>query len=95
MAEAPPDKRSVEANIHEVWMRLSTGRLKVFESCLPWFEEFRLYRRDDNGKIVRENDHLMACTQYLCKTGVGRMITKPDPNKNRRPRRSYELGPWS
>jgi hypothetical protein len=30
------DTRSVEANIHEVWTRSSTGRLKVFET-MPLF----------------------------------------------------------
>lgn len=72
-----PDKRSVEANILDVWTRMVTGRLKVFASCLNWFEEFRLYRRDEKGQIIRENDHLMASTQYLCKSGIARMRLKP------------------
>ncbi len=72
-----PDKRSVEANILEVWTRMVTGRLKVFASCLAWFEEFRLYHRNEDGAIVRENDHLMASTQYLCKSGIRRMCIKP------------------
>src|SRR5262249_26010373 len=75
---ALPDKRSVEANIHEVWTRLSTGRLKVFETCSAWFEEFRLYRRGENGQIIRENDHLQAATQYLCKSGLPKMLTLTD-----------------
>jgi phage terminase large subunit-like protein len=73
-----PDKRSVEANIHEVWTRLSTGRLKIFESCMAWFEEFRLYRRNANGQIVRKNDHLQAATQYLCKSGIAKMVTEAE-----------------
>jgi phage terminase large subunit-like protein len=82
-----PDKRSVEANIHEVWTRLATGRLKIFESCVQWFDEFRLYRRDENGKIVRENDHLMASTQYLCKSGLALSSTKPEPRTAQPPRK--------
>ena len=41
--------KAVEAGIQEVWELLSAGQLKVFRSCGPWFDEFRLYRRDDKG----------------------------------------------
>jgi hypothetical protein len=73
-----PDKRSVEANIHEVYVRLTTGRLKFFKSLAILFDEFRVYRRDENGKIVRDNDHLMACLQYLCKSCVRLMKTRAE-----------------
>lgn len=56
--------KAVEAGIIDVWQRLSAGRLKVFASCGPWFEEFRLYRRDEKGRIVKEFDHLMDATRY-------------------------------
>ena len=72
-----PDKRSKEANILEVWLRLTTGRLKIFKSCMAWWDEFRLYRRDENGKIVKANDHVMDATQYLIKTALNRMKVKP------------------
>jgi len=52
----------VESGLYAVWNRLSTGRLKVAKSLSAWFAEFRLYRRDDKGRVVKENDHLMdAC----------------------------------
>lgn len=72
---------AVEAGIHDVWTALSTGRLKVFKSLAPWFDEFRLYRRADNGKgtIVKENDHLMDCTRYWWRSGRGVAIVKPVP----------------
>lgn len=57
---------TVEAGIYEVWQRMSTGRLKVFASLSNWFMEYRLYRRDEKGRIVKENDHLMDDTRYLC-----------------------------
>ena len=55
-----------EAGIYNVWMRLSTGKLKVFRSCRNWFDEFRIFARDENGKIMNEQKfHLMAPTRYL------------------------------
>jgi len=57
--------KSVEAGLLEVLDRLSTGRLKVFSTLQHWLSEFRLYRRDDKGRVVKENDHLMDATRYL------------------------------
>ena len=68
--------KAVEAGIQEVWEMLSSGRLKVFDSCGQWFEEFRLYRRDANGKIVKQHDHLMDSTRYLVRSRHQRMKTK-------------------
>ena len=68
--------KAVEVGIQETWELLSGGRLKVFESCSQWFEEFRLYRRDDKGRIVKQNDHLMDCTRYLVRARHDRMKTK-------------------
>lgn len=47
--------------IYEVWQRLSSGRLKVFRTLENFLQEYRIYRRDDKGKIVKSNDHLMDC----------------------------------
>jgi hypothetical protein len=71
-----PDK-AVEAGIQEVWELLSAGRLKIFSSCSAWFEEVRLYRRDDKGRVVKKDDHLMDATRYAVRSGRNRMKTKP------------------
>ena len=70
---------AVEAGIHKVWLRMSTGRLKVFKSCQNWLSEFRIYRRDEKGHIVKENDHLMDSTRYLVQEceRTDFMITRP------------------
>lgn len=68
---------AVESGIYDVWTRLATGRLKVFKSLVNWRSEFRLYRRDDRGKVVKENDHLMDCLRYLCVSGLDRAKVKP------------------
>lgn len=60
-----PADNSVEAGILLVWQLLSTGRLKVFKTLRNWLSEHMIYRRDENGRIVKANDHLMDATRYL------------------------------
>ncbi len=56
--------KAVEAGLLEVLDRLSTGRLKIFNTLQNTLGEIRLYRRDEKGRIVKENDHLMDCLRY-------------------------------
>ncbi len=70
---------AVEAGLHETWERMVTGKLKVFRNLSEWLSEFRLYRRDDKGRVVKENDHLMDCMRYLVMSGVERMKVEPPP----------------
>lgn len=66
-----PAQNAVEAGIYEVWQRLSTGRLKIFASCTQTLKELALYHRDDKGKIVKKNDHLMDAMRYLIISASG------------------------
>lgn len=68
---------AIDAGIDDVWMRLATGRLKVFRTCLNWLAEYRLYRRDEKGKIVKANDHLMDGSRYLIRSGLAVAIVAP------------------
>lgn len=54
----------VESGIYEVWLRLTTGRIKIFKSCRFFQDEYKLYRRDMKGKPVKRNDHLMDAFRY-------------------------------
>ena len=72
----------MESGIYEVWQRMSSGRLKVFKSLGNWLSEFRLYRRDEKGRIVKENDHLMDATRYLVMSGIDLAKTKPVKKTN-------------
>jgi phage terminase large subunit-like protein len=62
-ANAKTRINSVEAGVTEMLDRMQTGRLKVFRHLEDWFEEFRHYHRKD-GKIVKDNDDLLAATRY-------------------------------
>src|SRR5262249_23266390 len=73
---APADN-SVEAGLMSVWERLSEGRLKVFNTLQNWLGEFRIYRRDEKGKVVKKGDHLMDATRYLLMSGLQHATTKP------------------
>ena len=70
-------QNAVEAGLYEVWQRMVTGRLKIFKTLAQTLSEFRLYRRDERGKVVKEHDHLMDCMRYLVITGIDRAKTKP------------------
>lgn len=54
---------SVEAGLMDMLDRMETGRFKVFEHLNDWFEEFRLYHRQD-GKVVKLADDIMSATRY-------------------------------
>jgi hypothetical protein len=69
---------SVQAGIQMVWERLSTGRLKVFKTLQSWLGEYRLYRRDENGKIVKKDDHAMDASRYLIVSGLRVAVLQPD-----------------
>ncbi len=60
-----PANNAVEAGIFSIWERLSTGRLKIFKSCTGILRELSLYHRNDKGKIVKKNDHLLDALRYL------------------------------
>jgi len=70
-------KNAVEAGLLNVWQRLSTGRLKLFRGLQNFFAEYRIYRRNEKGDIVKENDHLMDCLRYLCMSGIDVATTAP------------------
>lgn len=67
----------VESGIYAVFERLSAGKIKVFRTLQNFLAEYRLYRRDEKGKIVKVNDHLMDGLRYLVASGLNVALTKP------------------
>ncbi len=65
-----PADNAVESGLFSVYRRMVSGRLKVFNTLVGFLEEFRIYRRDENGKVVKANDHLMDCCRYLIVSGM-------------------------
>lgn len=58
---------AVEAGIFDVYQRMTSGRLKIFNTLINLQKELPLYHRDEAGKIVKKNDHLCDCLRYLCR----------------------------
>ena len=69
--------RAFEAGISDVNALVSTGRLKVFNSCQRTVQDYRAYRRDEAGELSRDGG-LMECLRILCRpTSIVNMRTKP------------------
>jgi hypothetical protein len=75
-----PAMNAVASGIQATWDRLATGRLLVFRSLGNWKAEYRLYRRNNDGLVIKENDHLMDATRYLIISGRQYQKTKPVDN---------------
>lgn len=72
-----PAINAVEAGIYAVWQLMCAGKLKVFSSLSNWYREFRLYQRDQDGRVLKQNDHLMDGTRYFVMSGRDLMKVHP------------------
>jgi hypothetical protein len=63
-ATHPEGGISVESGLWQMLQDMRDGKFKVFSNLTEWFEEKRLYHRDDKGKIVKERDDLLSATRY-------------------------------
>ena len=89
-----PAENAVEAGIHAVWRLLSAGRLRVFRPLGNWLGEYRIYRRDEKGRVVKQHDHLMDATRYLVTTGLARARVAPIDESRARPRTTTGEDSW-
>lgn len=76
--------KAVETGIQQVWELISAGRFKVQAHCVDWLKEFRMYQRDQHGRIVKRDDHLMDATRYGVISGLARAKPRPAPKSARR-----------
>jgi hypothetical protein len=88
-----PADNAVESGIYEVWERLSTGRLKVFKTCTQLLDEYRIYRRDEKGRIVKDNDHIMDSLRYLVISGIN--ISRSEVPGKKKSLNGFFGGTWA
>jgi hypothetical protein len=68
---------AVVAGLTKVWNMMSIGQFKLFRTLTNTRNEMRLYRRNEKGEIVKENDHLMDAMRYNIMSG--RAVAKVKP----------------
>ena len=72
---------AVETGLFTVFQRMTTGRLKIFSSLIGVKREFRLYRRDEKGRVVKQDDHLMDAMRYDVMSGIAVARLSPRANE--------------
>lgn len=80
---------NVESGLMTLLELMREGKLKVFNDLEPWLKEFRVYRRDENGKVVKRNDHLMDATRYMVMSGLPLARTKPNTSTQLRRKQDW------
>lgn len=70
---------AVESGLYEVWDKLSSGRLKFFKSLSGLRAEYRIYRRDEKGNVVKKDDHFLDALRYMVVSGVD--YARPEKEK--------------
>lgn len=69
---------TIDAGINEVWSRLASGRLKFYPNTFNLQNEYLIYRRDQDGKIIKEHDHLMDALRYAVMAIPQARATSPE-----------------
>jgi Terminase RNaseH-like domain len=73
----------LESGLIALWQALSLGRLKVFSTLQNWKAEYRVYQRDERGRVKDgQADHLMDAMRYLFRTW-DKVATLPPLNDDR------------
>jgi phage terminase large subunit-like protein len=64
---ADKTKGSKEGTIDAIEMRCRSGKFFIFETCTDYLNEWRRYARDEDGKIIKKNDHCLDASFYALK----------------------------
>jgi hypothetical protein len=68
---------AVVPGLVKCWDMLSTQQLRIFSTLRNTRNEMRLYRRNEKGEIIKQNDHLMDAMRYNAMSG--RAVAKVSP----------------
>lgn len=67
---------AIDTGLLTLQQLFAAGMLKIFQSCIELQKEFVTYSRDENGKIIKKNDHVMDALRYAV-MGLHHARTKP------------------
>lgn len=70
--------KAVESGLLMMLDLLVQGRLKVFKTCTKLIQEFRGYQRNEQGKIVKVDDHVLDAWRYAVYTRDKILRTKAE-----------------
>lgn len=73
---------AINAGIYKVGQAFASGQLKIFSTCTNLIEELRVYRRDEDGKIVKKGDHALDALRYFMMTGLDLLSTPQDEDNH-------------
>lgn len=76
----------VEPIILEMQNRMRDGGFKVFDNCTEFFDEYRSYHRDENGKVVPIRDDVIKAVMYAM---MMRRYAKPKTMRKATPQSAY------
>ena len=96
LAKADKTNRIKEAMIDEIYERVRGNRFKIFYNdkgigCRNLVTEWRQYARDDNGLILKKNDHCIDALFYAL-NGLPYAWSATQYHRSRLPRRSQGGG---
>jgi len=89
---------ATEPGLLDMDVAMRAGRFKVNEYLNEWFQEYRLYHRDEKtGQIIKKGDDLMSATRIAWMSRRHATIA-PLGGKRivpRRPQHTEDIDPWS
>lgn len=78
---------SVEKSLQDMYVRMETGRFRVFSTCRLWFQEQKVYHRDEKGRLVKLRDDLISASRTACM-----MLRHARTESVKQRKQVYELG---
>lgn len=76
----------VEPIVLEMQNRFRDGAIKIFDTCHEFFDEYRSFHRDENGKIVPLRDDVIKAVMYGI---MMRRYAKPKSLRTKREQSAY------
>ena len=84
-----PADNALESSLLMLNDRMTTGRFRCFSTLMHFAFEFNLYHRDEKGRVVAKNNHLLDALRYVENTGLNLAKTKRDAD------RASAAGDWT